>query len=218
MADHGARRCEMTTAAAVRRQQRRRASAAGLVPLALVGTLAVVGAGLAVQTVLVSRSNPSTSAAGTTVRTSWGTMQVHQSEVVSGLSDRALGGMSHGVQNLVSAGKAQVAVTVTLHNSSSQVVKYDANQFRLMVGHGSPSSAAISPLGTSLSAGELRKGGTVEGTVSFVTVADGSQLWLQLADRGQNVLVAVGAATAPNSKPDEGGPHAPAPEDPGHEH
>ena len=101
MADQGARRCEVTTAAAVRRQQRRRASAAGLVPLALVGILAVVGAGLAVQTVLASRSNPSTSAAGTTVRTSWGTMQVHQSEVVSGLSDRALGGMSHGVQNLV---------------------------------------------------------------------------------------------------------------------
>jgi len=208
----------VTSAPAGRPAQGRRASAAGLVLLALVGVLAVVGAGLAVRTVLASRSNPATSAAGTTVRTSWGTMQVHQSEVVSGLSDRALGGMSHGVQNLVSAGKAQVAVTVTLHNSSSQVVKYDANQFRLLVGHGSPSSAAISPLSTSLSAGDLREGGTVEGTVSFVTVADGSQLWLQLADRGQSVLVAVGAATPPKSKPDEGGPQAPAPEDPGHEH
>ena len=218
MADHGARRCEVTSAPAGRPAQGRRAPAAGLVLLALVGALAVVGAGLAVRTVLASRSNPATSAAGTTVRTSWGTMQVHQSEVVSGLSDRALGGMSHGVQNLVSAGKAQVAVTVTLHNSSSQVVKYDTNQFRLLVGHGSPSSAQIPPLGTSLSAGELRKGGTVEGTVSFVTVADGSQLWLQLADRGQNVLVAVGAATPPDSTPDEGGPHEPAPEDPGHEH
>lgn len=218
MADHGARRCEVTSAPAGRPAQGRRAPAAGLVLLALVGVLAVVGAGLAVRTVLASRSNPAKSVAGTTARTSWGTMEVHQSEVVSGLSDRALGGMSHGVQNLVSAGKAQVAVTVTLHNSSDQTVKYDASQFSLRAGHRSPSSAQIPPLSTSLSAGDLREGGTVEGTVSFVTVVDGSQLWLQLSDRGKNILVPVGTATPPRSSADEGGPHEPAPEDPGHEH
>ncbi len=218
MADHGTRRCAVTSAPMGLRRQRRGASTVSLLLLAVVGVLAVAGAGLAVRTVLASRSSAATSADGTTVRTSWGTMEVHQSEVVSGLSDRALGGMSHGVQNLVSAGKAQVAVTVKLHNSSDQTVRYDASQFSLRAGHRSPSSAQIPPLSTSLSAGDLREGGTVEGTVSFVTVVDGSQLWLQLSDRGKKVLVPVGTATLPRSSADEGGPAAPAPEDPGHEH
>lgn len=190
---------------------------AGLVLLTVIGVLAVVGAGLAGRTLLASTSTASLSAAGTTVRTSWGAIEVHESEVVGGLSGRALGGMSHGVQNLVSAGQARIAVTVTLRNTSSKAVKYDANQFRLRSGHGSPSSAAIPPLSTSLSAGDLREGGTVEGTISFVTAADGSRLWLQLADRGKSVLVPIGTATPLDLTSDEGGPKAPA-DEPGHGH
>lgn len=184
----------------------------GSVLLSGVAALSVVGAGTAVHSVMESRRLAQTSASASSdplTRVSWGTVQVHQSEVVQGLSSAALGGMSHGVQNLVSEGKAQIAVTVTLHNSSGHVVPYDATAFRLRTGRAAPTGAATAPIGTSLNAGRLRDGGTVEGTVSFVTAADGSQLWLQLADSPGPVLVPLGTATAATGSPDVGGPPAP---------
>lgn len=193
------------TVAAQRQALPARRRASGAVLLATVATLAVVGAGTSVRAVLESRSAASATVTdGATARTRWGSVQVHPSEVVAGLSGRELGGMSHGVQNLVSAGQAQVAVSVTLHNTSDHVVRYRADQFRLRVGRAAPSGAPIAPLGTSLNSGSLRGGGTVEGTVSFVTAADGSQLWLQLDDGGRAVLVPIGRATA-STTPDEAG-------------
>ena len=190
----------------------------GSVLLSGVAVLTVVGAVTAVDTVVESRRLARTSASASAdpiTRVSWGTVQVHQSEVVNGLSSAALGGMAHGVQNLVSEGKAQIAVTVTLHNSSGHVVPYDATAFRLRTRRTVPSGAATAPIGTSLSAGRLRDGGTVEGTVSFVTTADGSRLWLQMADTPGPVLVALGTATAATGSPDVGGPPAPGDE---HQH
>lgn len=219
MADPGERWCAVTSAGHVASVPRRRTP--GTVLLSAVAALSVIGAGTAVHSVVESRrlAQTSTTASGDPVtRVSWGTVQVHQSEVVQGLSSAALGGMSHGVQNLVSEGKAQIAVTVTLHNDSGHVVPYDATAFRLRTGRGAPSGAATAPVGTSLNAGRLRDGGTVEGTVSFVTAADGSQLWLQLADTPGPVLVPLGTATAPTGSPEVGGPGAPAPGGSEHEH
>jgi hypothetical protein len=188
--------------------------------LAVLAVLAVVGGVLAVRTLLSApRAQPEAQAAGgTSVGTSWGTLDVHQPEVIGGLPGSALGGMSHGVQNLVSAGKVEMSLAVTLHNRSGHALPVSAGQFRLRSGHGSPTGAAVEALGTSLNAGELRDGGTLEGTVSFVTAADGSDLWLQLADHGAQVLVPVGAAVAPPAAPDVGGSTSPEPHVPGHEH
>ena len=202
MADPGERRCPVTSPGQVASLPRRWTP--GSVLLSAVAVLSVVGAGTAVHGVVESRrlAHASASVSGEPLtRVSWGTVQVHQSEVVEGLSSAALGGMSHGVQNLVSEGKAQIAVTVTLHNTSGHAVPYDATAFRLRTGRGTPSGAATAPVGTSLSAGRLLDGGTVEGTVSFVTPADGSQLWLQLADTPRPVLVPLGTATAATGSP-----------------
>lgn len=210
MAHPGNWRCAVTSRAAVADRQRRWSP--GSVLLCSVAALSVVGASTAVHSVVESRrpARSSTSAGADPVtQVSWGTVQVHQSEVVNGLSSAALGGMAHGVQNLVSEGKAQVAVTVTLHNTSGHVVPYDAAAFRLRRGRTAPSEDATAPIGTSLSAGRLADGGTVEGTVSFVTAADGSRLWLEMADTSGPVLVPLGTATASNGSPDVGGPAAP---------
>ncbi len=210
MADPGERRCAVTSAGGLASRSGRWSP--GAVLLSGVAALSVVGAGTAVHSVVESRRLAHTSASAISdpvTRVSWGTVQVHQSEVVQGLSSSALGGMSHGVQNLVSEGKAQIAVTVTLHNSSGHVVPYDATAFRLRTGRTAPTGAATAPIGTSLNAGRLRDGGTVEGTVSFVTAADGSRLWLQLADGPGPVLVPLGTATAATGSPDAGGPPSP---------
>lgn len=195
---------------------RPRSRAAGSVLAVGIGVLAMIGAGTAVQAVRDAGSATSPAAAAlaaSTARTSWGTVRVEQSEVVDGLSGKALGGMSHGVQNLVSAGQAQIAVTVTLHNTSGHVVHYDADQFRLRTGRTAPTGAPTAPMGTSLNPGDLLAGGSVEGAVHFVTPADGSRMWVQLDDGGHPVLLAIGAASAPTSAPDEGGPTPPAHDD-----
>jgi Domain of unknown function (DUF4352) len=178
---------------------------ATVVFVSLVGLLSVIGAIIAAQLMLTSANEPSDQVEGS-VPTSFGTLTVHQSEVLNGLSSASLGGMSHGVQNLVAGDKAEVAVTVTLTNKDATRVRYAANQFRLISGGTSPTGKPVAPLGTSLSSGVLAKGGTVEGTVNFVTATNGSQLWLRYNDHGHPVLVRLGSTALPGTDTD-GTPH-----------
>jgi Domain of unknown function (DUF4352) len=161
-----------------------------------VALLASVGGVLAVQLV---RSGTGSSAAQVegSVSTSFGSLEVHQSEVLNGLSSAALGGMSHGVQNLVGDDKAEVAVTVTLVNDKVAHLRYAASQFRLRTGNVRPGGARVSALGTSLSSGTLDRGGSIEGTVNFVTPLNGKQLWLEYTDHGKAVAVRLQAIALP---------------------
>jgi hypothetical protein len=174
----------------------RRGPSAWSIFVVLVAMLAAIGGAIAIQLV---RSGSGSSAAQVegSVSTSFGSLEVHQSEVLNGLSSAALGGMSHGVQNLVGDDKAEVAVTVTLVNSKVGHLKYSANQFRLRTGAVRPGGARISALGTSLSSGTLEKGGSIEGTVNFVTPLNGKQLWLEYTDHGRAVAVRLNAIALP---------------------
>lgn len=179
----------------------RRRRTAMMIFVALVSLVAVIGGVFAVR-LLLAGPGPSQQVEGS-VPTSFGTLTVHQSEVLNGLSSAALGGMSHGIQNLVAGDKAEVAVSVTLTNKQARHLRYQADQFRLISGRTAPTGKPVAPLGTSLSAGTLAKGGTVEGTVNFVTATNGARLWLRYDDNGHSVLVPLAAIARPGTDVEE---------------
>lgn len=100
---------------------------------------------------------------------------VTHAEQVKGLSDSDLGGMSDGVQSLVSDDKALVTVTlaVTAGDSPSS---YDASVLRAFA---AGSSVAISPVGGTLAPGHLTAHARIEGSLSFVVSRNGAQLALR---------------------------------------
>ncbi len=205
------------TAPARRARPTRSGSRPLVVPLlaAVIALLAVVGGVLAVQMVRAGAGTDVT-ATGASAHTSFGSVAVHQSEVLNGLTSSSLGGMSHGISGLVKAGQAEIAVTVTLTNTDKRSVRYAADQFRLRAGAAAPTGTAIAPGGTSLSSGELSRGGTVEGTLSFVTPVNGSHLWLQFADGGHLITLPLSATAKDGSSVDGNAPAAPGDQHPGH--
>ncbi len=100
---------------------------------------------------------------------------VIHAEQVKGLSDSDLGGMSHGIQSLVSDDKALVTVTlaVTAGDSPSS---YDASVLRAFA---TGSATAISPVGGTLGPGQLSARARIEGSLSFVVARNGAQLALR---------------------------------------
>lgn len=100
---------------------------------------------------------------------------VTHAEQVKGLSDSDLGGMSHGVQSLVSDDKALVTVTlvVTAGDSPSS---YDASVLRAFA---TGSSDAIPPVGGTLAPGQLTAHARIEGSLSFVVARNGAHLALR---------------------------------------
>jgi hypothetical protein len=96
-------------------------------------------------------------------------------EQVTGLTDADVGGMSHGVQDLVTNDKALVRVTVTV-SSGDSATTYDATRLRaFQVG----SSVGTAPVGSSLPKGRLGAHARIEGSLSYVVPRNGAQLVLR---------------------------------------
>lgn len=101
---------------------------------------------------------------GEHVRTSFGALAVDGADINNGLSPAELGGMSHGISALVSTGRAQVEVVVTLSNTGSRPVVVAADQFRLVTRKAAASAgsaaavATLAPSGTTLRAAPLPAG------------------------------------------------------------
>jgi hypothetical protein len=141
-------------------------------------------------------------ALGQPARTSFGSLLVSAADLNNGLSSEDLGGMSHGVSSLVSTGSAQVNVVVTLTNTSHRPVPVAAGQFRLLTARpGVPPGGPVAAQATTIQAGSLPPGASVDARVTFVTATDGSRLWLQYTDpSGIPIRAALGRtaeATAP---------------------
>ncbi len=100
---------------------------------------------------------------------------VTHAEQVKGLSDSDLGGMSHGVQSLVSDDKTLVTVTLVV-NAGDSPSSYDASVLRAFA---TGSSVGVSPVGGTLSPGRLGAHARVEGSLSFVVPRNGAQLGLR---------------------------------------
>ena len=100
---------------------------------------------------------------------------VIHAEQVKGLSDADLGGMSHGIGNLVSSEKALVTVTLVVSGGDSPT-SYDASVLRAFA---TGSSVGFSPAGGTLGPGRLGAHARIDGSLSFVVPRDGAQLVLR---------------------------------------
>ena len=129
---------------------------------------------------------------GQPVRTSFGAVTADGAEINNGLSNADLGGMSHGVSGVVSTGRAQVEVIITLANTGTRPVLVAADQFRLVTrkGTGAP-GVPLKPSGTTLLAGPLPAGASVDTRVAFVVPTDGASMELQYADPGLRAPVRI---------------------------
>lgn len=119
--------------------------------------------------------------------------QVTHVEQVKGLSDTDLGGMSHGVQSLVSDDKALLTVTlvVTAGDSPSS---YDAS---VLSAFATGSSVGVPPAGGTLAPGRLSAHGRIEGSLSFVFPRNGAQIALRAPNDNREVpLLQVDKAPA----------------------
>ena len=108
---------------------RRAVARSALLVLLLLGLVATAAVGLRTGLGLIShRSEHAAELAlaaptrtdlglGQPVRTSFGAVTAVGAEINNGLSNADLGGMTHGVSGVVSAGRAQVEVIVTLANT-----------------------------------------------------------------------------------------------------
>lgn len=132
---------------------------------------------------------------GEPVRTSFGALTVDGAEVDNGLSSQDLGGMSHGVSALVSQGRANVEVTVTMANTGIRPIVVSAAQFRLVTRKGTAApSAPLAPSGTTLLAGPLPSRASIDARVAFVVPTDGASMWVEYTDPGlrRPVRIALG--------------------------
>jgi hypothetical protein len=121
------------------------------------------------------------------------TYRVTHAEQVQGLSDSALGGMSHGIMSLVRDDKALVTLRMVVTAGDSSV-SYDARVLRAYV---LGSSAGTKPVGGLLAPGRLAAHTSIEGYLSFVVPRNGAQIVLRaLGDSRELPLLQVDRAPA----------------------
>jgi hypothetical protein len=100
---------------------------------------------------------------------------VTHAEQVSGLSDADLGGMSHGIQGLVTNDKAVVKVTLVAQAGDSPI-SYDASVLRTFA---TGSTIGVAPAGGTLNPGRLSAHARMEGSLSFIVPRNSAQLALR---------------------------------------
>jgi hypothetical protein len=149
---------------------------------------------------------------GEPVATSYGTITVEHIETIDGLTAQDLGGMSHGIADLVETDEAQILVSVLAVNGSDEPVLVEPGQFALFVDGSTdalvPTSSTIKPL-------TLQPGARVEASVIFVAPLSGAEISVGYSDPGGSVLVipAGGLDRAPvgsttNDHADHDAPHS----------
>jgi len=104
-------------------------------------------------------------------------------EQVKGLSDSDLGGMSHGVQSLVSDDKALITVTLVV-TAGDTPSSYDASVLQAFA---TGSSVAVPPVGGTLAPGRLSAHAHIEGSLSFVVPRNGAQIALRAPNDDREV-------------------------------
>lgn len=118
------------------------------------------------------------------------TYRVLHAEQASGLSDADLGGMSHGVNSLVTTDQALVRVTLEVA-APDAAASYDTSVLRASAG-----AVRLDPVPGSMKRGSLRRGGHLEGALSYVVSRNGAQLRLTAANQRPVPLLRVDTAAA----------------------
>ena len=132
----------------------------------LVCALAVAGLASAAQMVntgrTVGRGSPPTRLP--TVRAAWGQLSVTDVTVTDGLDHSSLGGMAHGIGNLVRDDQRMISLRVVVTRTSGSTGRFDPNSMVVRLPRGKRVSAAAG----SLQPVRLPDGGSLAGTVMFV--------------------------------------------------
>jgi len=188
---------------------------AGGRPIALVGLVSLIAilalAGVAIAIWTFTASDPGGGHAhpaeiGQAIPTSFGAVTVQRAQTLAGLTSGDLGGVTHGIQNLVLSDKAQVEVAFLLGNTSRAPVRVDPSQFRLIV-EGATDPVAAS--GSTVQPLWLRPGASVEASVTFVVPQTGALMSVAYRDPGADAAITVPIGILGQ---------APAPVDSGHSH
>jgi hypothetical protein len=109
-------------------------------------------------------------------------------ELVAGLTDQDLGGMSHGVQSLVGSGQALVRVRLRV-SAGRNAAAYDPAALRAVAASSPASASGVAPSGASFAPGRLRAHGSIEGSLSYVLPRDGAQLVLRAGHARRSVAL-----------------------------
>ena len=157
----------------------------------LVAALALAGALIAIVTFTAGDADGGHVDApeiGHAIPTSFGAVTVQRAQTLAGLTSGDLGGVTHGIQNLVLSDKAQVEVAFLLGNTSGAPVRVDPSQFRLIV-QGATDPVAVS--GSTVQPLWLRPGASVEASVTFVVPQSGAQMTVAYQDPGAAAAITV---------------------------
>jgi hypothetical protein len=182
--------------------------------LAAVGLLTVLGAVLALTTIVGGRNEPpplpdGPFALAEDIPTSFGAVAVEHAEKIAGLGAKQLAGATHGIQNLVPPDKIQVQASATLTNLTLGPVRYAPEQFSLLVGKGSkpdPGQRPIPVQTASIRPGTLQPDAAIDARLSFVAPRSGERLWIAFDDPGRSepVLIDLGRTQRTPSNAFEG--------------
>jgi hypothetical protein len=159
--------------------------------VALVAGLALAGTMIAIVTLTAGHEDaslPGTSVIGHPITTSYGTMTVQGAQTIGGLTSGDLGGVTHGIQNLVLSDKAQVEVSVLFANTSGASVLVSPSQFRMVV---EGAAKPVEPTGSTIRPLELAPGASVEASLTFVVPQSGARMTVGYADPGSAAAITV---------------------------
>jgi hypothetical protein len=148
---------------------------AGAAPVLCVLAL-TIGAWQVAQLVAARHSAVTLHAAGATYT-------ITHVEQVAGLSDADLGGMSHGIQGLVSTKQMLIRVSLTV-SAGDTATSYDPQTLTAI---STRSPAVITPAGGSLTGGPLRAHARIEGSLSYVVPRDGARITLRIGSSSKTV-------------------------------
>lgn len=162
-----------------RRDEPRSAPIALAALILVTALLALYGAELAAGAL---RSRGQVPAVGIRLDTSFGSVTVEHAQTIDGLPSGDMSNeMTHGIQDLVQPGEAQVAVAVYLRNDGDRPTPIDAGQFRLLIeGRADPAP----PTGGTVLPTRLQPGSGVRGTLVFVVPLDGNRTSVLFQDPG----------------------------------
>lgn len=159
-----------------------------VVLVVLVILLAGWGSALAYQAFKTAQASPEIYGINQPVSTSFGTIIVSAADDLTGLTSQDLSGVTHGIQNLVLADKAQIQLTVALINRTGKLVNYSPDQFRLIT---AKNPDLVELTGSTIHEGELQPHSNIEATLSFVVPRDGATYTLLFRDPGNEQIVKI---------------------------
>jgi hypothetical protein len=122
---------------------------------------------------------------GEPIETSFGSVTFEHVATIGGLTPEELGGVTHGIQNLVLTGQAQVEVSVLVENRAGHPIDVVPDQFNLAV---QGVDGVVAMAGSTIVPMSLAPGGTVEATLTYVVPQSGTAMTVTYADPGGEVI------------------------------